>query len=118
MVSGVGISSISEAATLGLPGIKPEIVAKGESFKPKTSIEGYEYVSYIHTVKDHEAPVIPEEKEETVYVHYVNEEGNTIEDDVTLAGTVGYILDGYTFKEVRGNATDTFKEQPQESTYI
>ncbi|MBV7392533.1 BspA family leucine-rich repeat surface protein [Enterococcus sp. ALS3] len=60
-----------------------------------------------------------------VNVHYTDTDGNTIAPDVVKSGNVGdsytteqLAIDGYTFKEVQGNATGTFTADPQEVTYI
>ena len=76
-------------------------------------------------MKDDEIPPVPEEKEGTVVVHYLDQEGNKLEADMTLNGKVGEAfttkekaIDGYSFKDVQGNAIGTFTEQAQEVTYI
>ena len=58
-------------------------------------------------------------------VKYQDESGNTLSDDVIFSGKVGekYIsdkkeVDGYTFKEVKGDASGTFTDQSQTVTYI
>ena len=60
-----------------------------------------------------------------VTVNYQDEAGKALADSITLTGEVGgkYTSEqkeiaGYTFKEVRGNATGTFTAQPQEVTYV
>lgn len=60
-----------------------------------------------------------------VVVHYVDEEGTTLAQAETLTGNVGEqytseekAIEGYLFKEVRGNATGTFTDQQQEVTYM
>ena len=60
-----------------------------------------------------------------VVVHYVDEEGTTLAQAETLTGNVGEqytsekkAIEGYLFKEVRGNATGTFTDQQQEVTYV
>ncbi|WP_061100550.1 MucBP domain-containing protein [Enterococcus faecalis] len=60
-----------------------------------------------------------------VTVNYEDEEGNEIADSVILNGNVGeeYTTDqkeiaGYTFKEVKGNATGQFTDQAQIVTYV
>ncbi|MDU5336944.1 MucBP domain-containing protein [Enterococcus sp.] len=124
VAGGLGVPSVL-ADTIGLPGTTTETLTKGSVFKPITSITDYEYVGYIHTVKDDEIPSVPEEKEGTVVVHYLDQEGNKLEADMTLKGKVGEAftteekaIDGYRFKDVQGNAIGTFTEQAQEVTYI
>ncbi|WP_082078051.1 MucBP domain-containing protein [Levilactobacillus spicheri] len=71
-------------------------------------------------------PYILAEKSASVTVHYQDEDGNPIADDVVLDnGHIGETytteqkdLDGYTFKEVQGNPTGEFTDQPQEVTYV
>ncbi|MGL9730605.1 MucBP domain-containing protein [Enterococcus sp. DIV0756] len=82
-----------------------------------TFTEQQQEVTYVYTKE----PV----KGADVVVHYVDEEGNTIAPDVTLAGNIGEqytsdekAIEGYRFKEVQGNATGTFTEQQQEVTYV
>ena len=60
-----------------------------------------------------------------VTTKYVDTEGNKISDEVVKTGNIGddYIteqkaIDGYTFKEVRGNPTGKFTDQPQTVTYV
>ncbi|MBV7392501.1 MucBP domain-containing protein, partial [Enterococcus sp. ALS3] len=60
-----------------------------------------------------------------VTVHYTDTDGNTIAPDVVESGNIGdsytteqLAIDGYTFKEVQGNATGMFTADPQEVTYI
>ncbi|CAD5898193.1 BspA family leucine-rich repeat surface protein [Carnobacterium maltaromaticum] len=60
-----------------------------------------------------------------ITVHYVDINGNSIADLVTLSGTVGEAysseqkeINGYTFKEVQGDTTGTFTESVQSITYI
>lgn len=60
-----------------------------------------------------------------VTVNYVDEEGNTIASSETLTGKVSETytsiqksIPGYTFKEVRGNATGQFTDQAQIVTYV
>ncbi|MBP2100442.1 MucBP domain-containing protein [Enterococcus rivorum] len=60
-----------------------------------------------------------------VTVHYLDEAGKTIADDVVLSGNVGdtytssqKVIAGYTFKEVQGAATGTFTDTAQEVTYV
>ncbi|MCW2281964.1 MucBP domain-containing protein [Lactococcus lactis] len=60
-----------------------------------------------------------------VTVKYVDTDGNKISDDVVKTGNVGdsfnteqKVIDGYTFKEVQGNASGTFTDQAQTVTYI
>ncbi|MDG6142363.1 MucBP domain-containing protein [Lactococcus formosensis] len=61
----------------------------------------------------------------TVLVKYVDTDGNNISEDVVKSGTVGEgystekkAIEGYTFKEVQGNTTGQFKNQPQTVTYV
>ncbi|ETD05692.1 hypothetical protein N568_0101065 [Lactococcus garvieae TRF1] len=56
---------------------------------------------------------------------YINEEGKAIAEDVVKTGNVGerYTteqkdIDGYNFKEIQGNASGTFSDQPQEVIYV
>lgn len=124
VAGGFGVPSVL-ADTIGLPETTTETLTKGSVFKPTTSITDYEYIGYIHTVKDDEIPPVPEEKEGTVVVHHLDQEGNKLEADMTLNGKVGEAftteekaIDGYCFKDVQGNAIGTFTEQAQEVTYI
>ncbi|MDG6191605.1 MucBP domain-containing protein [Lactococcus garvieae] len=60
-----------------------------------------------------------------VTVKYVDTEGNKISDDVVKSGAIGdnysteqKDIEGYTFKEVQGNATGQFTDSPQTVTYV
>ena len=125
LIGGTGFTSIAAAATPELPAAKTETLAKGSAFKPDTSVSDYDYLGYIHSSNNHESPVVPEKKECTVLVHFVDENGNTIAQDETLTGNIGEkytseakTINGYSLKEIRGNATGTFTDQPQKVTYV
>lgn len=125
LIGGTGFTSIAAAATPELPAAKTETLAKGSTFKPDTSVSEYDYLGYIHSSNNHESPVVPEKKEGTVLVHFVDENGNTIAQDETLSGKIGEqykseakTFTGYILKEVPENATGTFTEQQQEVTYV
>lgn len=125
LIGGTGFTSIAAAATPELPTAKTETLAKGSAFKPDTSVSEYDYLGYIHSSNNHESPVVPEKKEGTVLVHFVDEKGNTIAQDETLSGKIGEqykseakTINGYSLKEIRGNATGTFTNQPQEVSYV
>ncbi|EIY5977270.1 MucBP domain-containing protein, partial [Enterococcus faecalis] len=60
-----------------------------------------------------------------VTAKYVDTDGNKISDEVVKSGNVGddytteqKAIDGYTFKEVRGNPTGKFTDQVQTVTYV
>lgn len=60
-----------------------------------------------------------------VTVNYVDDKGNTIAPSETLTGRVGASytsnrkdVSGYTFKEIKGNATGTFTSSAQTVTYV
>ncbi|MGC3749140.1 MucBP domain-containing protein [Enterococcus faecalis] len=60
-----------------------------------------------------------------VTAKYVDTDGNKISDEVVKSGNVGddytteqKVIDGYTFKEVRGNPTGKFTDQAQTVTYV
>ena len=64
-------------------------------------------------------------KAANITANYVDEQGNTISDNVVLNGNVGdtytteqKAITGYTFKEVQGNTTGTFTEAEQTVTYV
>ena len=125
LFGGTGFTSIAAAAAPDLPAAKTETLAKGSTFKPDTSVSEYDYLGYIHSSNNHESPVVPEKKEGTVLVHFVDENGNTIAQDETLSGKIGEQykseakpITGYILKEVPENATGTFTDQPQEVTYV
>lgn len=125
LIGGTGFTSIAAAATPELPAAKTETLAKGSTFKPDTSVSEYDYLGYIHSSNNHDSPVVPEKKEGTVLVHFVDENGNTIVPAETLTGNIGEkytseakTITGYSLKEVQGNATGTFTDQPQKVTYV
>lgn len=79
-------------------------------------------VTYIYTKKPGN-PVVPVKSK--VIVHYQDENGNQIASDEVLTGKVGdgyqtmqKTIPGYTFKEVRGNATGFFTSNEQTVIYI
>jgi uncharacterized surface anchored protein len=60
-----------------------------------------------------------------VTVNYVDEDGNQISEDVIKSGNIGDIynteqkdINGYTFKEVKGNTTGQLTDQAQTVTYV
>jgi uncharacterized surface anchored protein len=60
-----------------------------------------------------------------VTVKYINEEGESIEPNMTLTGNIGETystkevsIDGYTLKEVKGNTNGTFSATAQEVVYV
>lgn len=60
-----------------------------------------------------------------VTTKYVDTEGNSISEEITQSGNVGDTykteqkdIEGYIFKEVQGNATGQFTNQPQTITYV
>ena len=71
-------------------------------------------------------PYILTESAESVTVHYRDDQGNTIADDIVLdQGMIGQdytteqlTIPGYTFKEVQGNPTGQFTDEAQTVTYI
>ncbi|MDT2600259.1 MucBP domain-containing protein [Enterococcus hulanensis] len=74
-------------------------------------------VTYIYTKTPEQAG--------DVTVKYQDTAGETIADDVLLTGNIGntYVseqktIDGYTFKEVQGDPTGPFTNQPQTVTYV
>lgn len=74
-------------------------------------------VTYIYTKNPEQAG--------DVTVKYQDTAGETVADDVLLTGNVGdtyiseqKIIDGYTFKEVQGEPTGPFTNQPQTVTYV
>ena len=82
-----------------------------------TFTEAEQAVTYLYT-KDPVAGA-------SITAKYVDEQGNTISDNVVLNGNVGdtytteqKAIAGYTFRAVQGNATGTFTNQPQTVTYV
>lgn len=74
-------------------------------------------VTYIYTKTPEQAG--------DVTVKYQDTAGETLADDVLLTGNIGdtYVseqktIDGYTFKEVQGEPTGPFTNQPQTVTYV
>lgn len=60
-----------------------------------------------------------------VTTKYVDTEGNKISDEVVKTGNIGddynteqKAIEGYTFKEIKGNATGTFTADAQNVTYV
>jgi LPXTG-motif cell wall-anchored protein len=77
-------------------------------------------VTYIYTKN----PVIPVAGGD-VTVKYQDKEGTKLAPDATKSGNVGetytteqQAIDGYTFKEIQGNAKGSFTSEPQTVTYI
>ncbi|WP_338999442.1 MucBP domain-containing protein [Lactococcus garvieae] len=80
---------------------------------PNTIYSGHTYELYVNKFA------------EDVTVRYQDEEGNELDKDVILSGHVGeeYTIEqkeipGYTLKEIQGNASGTFSDQPQEVVYV
>ncbi|WP_307984501.1 MucBP domain-containing protein [uncultured Lactococcus sp.] len=76
-------------------------------------------VTYVYT--ENELPHVTG----TVLVQYVDTNGQSISEDVVKSGIVGEgystekkVVKGYTFKEIQGEATGQFKDQPQTVTYV
>ena len=120
----LGLQALRQQQHLNYPQRNSRL-AKGSAFKPDTSVSDYDYLGYIHSSNNHKSPVVPEKKEGTVLVHFVDENGNTIAQDETLSGKIGEqykseakTFTGYILKEVPENATGTFTDQPQEVTYV
>ncbi|MGM0168007.1 hypothetical protein IGI39_003019 [Enterococcus sp. AZ135] len=70
-------------------------------------------------------PIVRYQPAADVTVRYHDEAGESIDDDVVLTGNIGddyiseqKIIDGYTFKEVQGEPTGPFTDQPQTVTYV
>ncbi|MGH1772415.1 MucBP domain-containing protein [Enterococcus raffinosus] len=70
-------------------------------------------------------PIVRFQPGADVTVKYQDEEGETLADDEILSGNIGEnytsekkTITGYTFKEVQGNPTGPFTDQPQTVTYI
>lgn len=66
-----------------------------------------------------------QEQQGEVTARYHDVAGNKLAPDMSQTGVVGTsyqteqkIIDGYTFKEVQGNATGLFTDSPQEVTYV
>ncbi|EJE1920920.1 MucBP domain-containing protein [Listeria monocytogenes] len=62
---------------------------------------------------------------QNITIHYIDESGKQIADSVTLSGNVGEAytseqkdVEGYTFKEVQGDATGTFSDTAQTVSYV
>ncbi|GAB7389671.1 MucBP domain-containing protein [Lactococcus garvieae] len=94
----------------GSPILSPEDTLGGN---PNTIYSGHTYELYVNKFA------------EDVTVGYQDEEGTKLDKDVILSGHVGeeYTTEqkeipGYTFKEVQGNASGTFSDQPQEVVYV
>ena len=125
IIGGTGFSAVAQAAPLELPAAKTETMVKGSTFKPETSVNGYEYIGYIHSSKDEEEPTKPEEKEGKVTVHFVNESSEKLRDDVVLVGPVGTeysapfeSIPDMALKEIVGEMTGLFTEQDIEVTFV
>ena len=93
---------------------------KGDSTGTYTDVP--KKVVYIYTKN----PVKPAEPTtSTITVHYQDEQGNKIAPDEILSGKVGESyqskqkdLPGYTFKEIKGDSTGTYTDEPKEVVYI
>ena len=82
-----------------------------------TFTEAEQTVTYVYT-KDPVAGA-------NVIAKYVDDKGNSINDNAVLNGNVGdafttdqKIIPGYTFKEVQGNTTGTYTDTEQVVTYV
>ncbi|WP_270245332.1 MucBP domain-containing protein [Lactococcus lactis] len=75
--------------------------------------------------KDVAVTITNNQKGKDVTAKYIDTEGNKISDDVVQSGIVGddystdqKDIDGYTFKEVQGDASGKFTDQAQTVTYV
>lgn len=125
IIGGTGFSAVAQAASFELPAAKTETMVKGSTFKPETSVNGYEYIGYIHRSEDKVDPPKPEEKKGKVIVHFVNDSFEKLLDDVVLVGLVGTEysasfenITDMTLKEIIGEMTGTFTEQDIEVTFV
>lgn len=115
IVGGMGLSTHTvHATTKFLPDSTQTTVDKGISYSPSTSIDGYEFLGYIHNIEN-VTPITS-----SVTIRYQDSDGQTIAPDVIKTGEVGDVysaeqkeIDGYTFKEVSGNMSGVFAKEPQ-----
>ena len=68
---------------------------------------------------------VTQEQAADVTAKYIDLDGNKISDDLVKSGNIGEAytteqkdIPGYTFKEVQGNVSGKFKDQPQTVTYV
>ena len=80
---------------------------------PNTIYSGHTYELYVNKFA------------EDVTVRYQDKEGNELDKDVILSGYIGeeYTTEqkeipGYTLKDIQGDASGTFSDQPQEVVYV
>ena len=119
---GIGATNVVSAAESLLPkGYENLLIKNYSTYAPDVEVNGYEYVGYIHTYTDLE----PLKEKGKIVVHYQDEDGNSIADDVTLTGLIDsdYSAEvkeiaNYTFKEAKGNQTGKFTKDDQAVTLI
>ncbi|WP_242590320.1 hypothetical protein IGL98_003420 [Enterococcus sp. DIV0840] len=77
------------------------------------------------SIKNIIVTITDKQRGKDVTIKYVDTDENTISDDIVKSGNVGedYTteqknIDGYTFKEVQGNATGQFTDQAQTVIYV
>ncbi|MBV7390397.1 MucBP domain-containing protein [Enterococcus sp. ALS3] len=112
-----------KSGNVGDPYTSEELTIDGYTFKEvKGNASGTfttdpQTVTYVYT-KD---PV----KKAEVTIQYQDTEGNTLVPNDVKSGNIGdtytseeLTIDGYTFKEVKGNASGTFTTDPQTVTYV
>lgn len=91
--------------------------------------DGYSFYSISSGTYLHRFSINHQEAAADVTVNYIDTDGNELKPSQKISGNIGesfdattpdYSLeiDGYTFKEVRGNPTGKFTDQPQTVTYV
>jgi len=93
------------------------ILSSTDGFSSHTEQPGHTYTISVTAYKD--------ELGGNVTAKYVDTEGNAISDNVVKSGNITdvytteqKVIDGYTFKEVKGDALGKFTKQPQTVTYV
>ncbi|MEK4153231.1 MucBP domain-containing protein [Carnobacterium sp. FSL E2-0243] len=122
LVGGVGFSSTVDASGDMLPDSSMQLLSKGNStYTINTSIDGYEYIGYIHT----NSGELPIAQKGQVVVKHQDKDGQRLSEDDVLSGASGEsynlepkTIDGYTFKEVQGNTNGTFTNNYQTIIFV
>ncbi|PZL77522.1 hypothetical protein CI088_01595, partial [Enterococcus plantarum] len=115
---------ISEATEYGLPDTNVDKIAKGSIYNKDVSVEGYEYLGYLHKSNDGDILPIPVLEGEVV-IHYKDTEGNEIAKNDVIKGKIGESyrveekqIDGYKLKETVGYIEGLYSKEPVEVIFV
>ncbi|WP_165006679.1 MULTISPECIES: MucBP domain-containing protein [unclassified Enterococcus] len=99
-------------------------ISEGLTYRPKT-IEGYQYLGYLHTVKESEAAGAVVQEKGEVHVSYIDENEQPLSDPIMMTGKLGESyeteekqFEGYELVTVKGMAKGKYTNEPQSVIYL